>query len=96
MTLAHAFIRENYLSNLDLDQVSSIALLSKFHLIRLYKSIYGKTPYQEILQLRLERSKDLLKEGKSYQEIADQLHFTDGKAFAKSFKKRFGMNGREW
>jgi AraC-like DNA-binding protein len=96
LTLIHAYIRENYLTNLDLDQLSTEALLSKYHLIRLYKSVYGNTPYQEILQLRLEHSKLLLKEGKSYQEIADHLHFTDGKAFAKSFKKRFGMNAREW
>ncbi|MCB0663391.1 MAG: helix-turn-helix transcriptional regulator [Saprospiraceae bacterium] len=87
----HAFIAGAYHEKIQIEDLLQIGCLSKFHLIRTYKQVYGNTPYQDILHRRLSESKKLIKEGLAQNEIAFRLHFTDGKAFGKAFKKKFGF-----
>lgn len=91
ITLAHAYIQENYTQSFSLDQLSKVALLSKFHLIRLYRAVYQQTPYQTVLQLRMARAKQLLLTNYSATEVAYMLSFSDRRAFSKAFKKWVGM-----
>lgn len=66
------------------------ATLSEFHFYRSFKSAFGISPHQYMLNKRLERSMELLKEGNyMLTEIAYKVGFNDIYSFSKSFKKRF-------
>ncbi len=66
------------------------ATLSEFHFYRSFKNAFGISPYQYLLNKRLEKSIELLKEKKfRLTEIAYQVGFNDIYSFSKSFKKRF-------
>ncbi len=88
----HGYILEKFEDPISLDELSKIALLSKYYIIKLYHQIYGKTPYQHILQLRIEKAKELLKRDESPTQIAFQLSFSDRRAFSKVFKKMVGIS----
>lgn len=90
ITMAHAYIQENYAQPFSLDQLSLIAFLSKYHLLRLYRAVYQQTPYQAVLQLRIARAKELLLADYSPTAVAELLSFSDRRAFAKIFKKWVG------
>lgn len=47
---AKLYIDNHYANNIDLNDISDEAYFSKFHFIRLFKSIYGKTPHQYLTQ----------------------------------------------
>ena len=76
---------------MDLETLGRVAMLSKYHLLRSYKQLFGITPYRDILRLRLERSRVMLCQGESISEIAFDLGFSDRRAFAKAFRKTYGM-----
>lgn len=90
ITIAHAYIQENFTQPFSLDQLSLEACLSKSHLLRLYRAVYGKTPYQAVLQLRIARAQELLLADYSPTAVAALLSFSDRRAFAKVFKKWVG------
>ncbi|HMQ48154.1 MAG TPA: AraC family transcriptional regulator [Saprospiraceae bacterium] len=89
LCIAHQFILDNYESEIDLDTLAQKATISKFHLLRTYRETFGTTPYRQVLDLRLERSRQLLQADYSLEEIAFQLGFSDRRAFTKAFRKTF-------
>lgn len=91
LTTARNYIFDNYRKNIQLDELSKVALLSKYHLLRTYKQVYAITPYQEVLKLRLESAKRMMKTDKSLEEIAFQVGFSDRRSFTKAFKKELGI-----
>lgn len=88
---AQEYIHENLHTNLDLDTLSQVACLSKFHFIRLFKEVFEQTPRQYLISCRLERaSKLLLNSSKSFHEICLDVGLKDSSSFGRLFKKNFG------
>ena len=57
---AKLYIDEHYAEGVDLANIADEACFSKFHFIRLFRTIYGKTPHQYLTERRIERAKELL------------------------------------
>lgn len=88
---AQEYIHQNLHTNLDLDTLSQVACLSKFHFIRLFKEVFEQTPRQYLIACRLERaSKLLLNSSKSFHEICLDVGLKDSSSFGRLFKKNFG------
>ncbi|MCB0624327.1 MAG: helix-turn-helix transcriptional regulator [Saprospiraceae bacterium] len=90
LSIAHSYIHDHYRDPIQLEQVSRAAAVSKFHLLRTFKTVYGITPYQLVLQLRLQAAKTMLGQDRKLEEIAFDLGFSDRRAFTKAYKKAFG------
>ncbi len=91
LCLAHCYILENYTEPVSLEDLEKVAFFSKYHIVRLYRHIYGLTPYQHILQLRVAKAIELLQKNYTPTEVAFYLSFSDRRAFAKVFKKITGF-----
>lgn len=91
ISLAHNYLLDHFRQPVSLDDLSRVACLSKFHLIRLYRQVYGFTPHQHLLHLRIGLAKQLLEQGYSVESVAHGLSFSDRRAFAKVFKKMTGQ-----
>lgn len=89
------FIDSNYYENLDIDQLANLSYMSKFHFLRMYKKMFGISPYRYILELKLIESKKLLKNLNTV-EVSKLLNFSDRSAFSNKFKKRFSLNPSEY
>lgn len=86
-------IDDNLLSsNLNIDSLSSYASISKYHFIRLFKTTFNLTPYQYILQKKLEIARHKIAKGFSVSETALFLGFADTPSFSKAFKASFGYS----
>ncbi len=89
-----AYMRSHYHETPTLDTLAHKAHLSKRHFIRLYKEITGFSPGEHMIQMKLDRARQLLE---SHQEVpikkmALLLGFCDQNYFARLFKNRFGMS----
>jgi len=85
------FIRENIERTIAIEDLAEICRLSKFYFLKEFKKHTGITPYQYILKVKLERSKELLREpGIQIIDVAYKLGFSDQSHFANAFKKHFG------
>lgn len=84
------FIDNNIYEKLSIDNISDSVYISKYYFIRLFKDLFGTTPYKYLTEKKLEESKRLLKNN-SIEETALRLHFTDRSAFSNKFHKQFGI-----
>ncbi|REK77951.1 AraC family transcriptional regulator [Paenibacillus paeoniae] len=99
----HALIRrvkEMLHANLDhvlkLDEISSELQLSKFQLIRLFKSHTGISPYQYFLNSKIEHAKQLIEKNRDvYSAVAD-CGFVDLAHLNKHFKSIYGTTAFEY
>jgi AraC-like DNA-binding protein len=68
------------------------AALSQFHLIRLFRAVFGETPLAYAAGLRLDQArKTLLSSPMSIAEIARRAGFDSRTAFDRAFARRFGI-----
>lgn len=85
------YIHKNFTHSINIDDLAKSINLSKFYMVRLFKSFTGQTPYDYLIRYRINASKRLLKEtDNSVKDIALMVGFNDVKNFIKAFKKLTG------
>ena len=84
------YIDNNYETNLNLDLLSHIQFVSKYHLLRLFKKYYGLTPRQYLIDKRIEKSKEHLKNGMTVTETCFAVGFQSLGSFSTLFKSKVG------
>ncbi len=92
------FFREHYNSNeYSSHEVAQIANLSQYHFIRLFKQETGKTPYEFLIDIKIEKAKDLLKNKEhTITEIGGLCGFTSHSHFTSTFRKKLGISPKEY
>jgi len=89
------YIAEHSEEPLTLDDLSSVACMSKFHFLRCFHALIGVTPHQFLLALRLRRAAVKLRTTSApIAAIAFDTGFGDLSTFNERFRKVFGMNPR--
>jgi AraC-like DNA-binding protein len=81
------YITKNYKLSFSLDELADQSFLSKFHLLRVFKSKTGLTPYAYQMQLKLNEARRMIFQNASLTEIAHDLGFSDQAHFTNTFKK---------
>lgn len=91
------YCNSNIESDISIEKLSKQVNLSPFHFIRSFKNTVGLTPYQYIVHMRIEKSKQLIKQNKySLMEIALRLGYSDQSHFSNSFKKIIGITPHDF
>ncbi|MBP7478721.1 MAG: response regulator, partial [Chitinophagales bacterium] len=79
------------------EDLASSFNMSRYTLIRKFKSVLNNTPNDFIQKIRLEMAKTMLeKKVASISEIAYKVGFASVTYFSSSFKKEFGMSPRDF
>lgn len=90
------YIENHYDVNINLDVLSSNQLISKYHLLRLFKKYYGQTPRQYLMDKRIEKSKEQLLKGTSVTETCFAVGFESLGSFSTLFKVKTGKSPSEF
>jgi AraC family transcriptional regulator len=92
LCIAKDVLHSAFTTDVDLTMVSSTACLSVPQLIRQFKAVYHVTPYQYLVQIRLNHASELLKGSMMpVQEIALASGFENTSAFCRAFKSAYGI-----
>lgn len=87
LMLAKEYINSSFNKNILLEDVSAYCCLSINHLLRTFKEAYGISPYQYLMQLRLNRAKHLLTTTDySLSEIVGLVGLENTSSFIRLFK----------
>lgn len=86
------FMKANLDAQTNLDTLSKVANVSKFHLIRAFKFVTGTTPARYHMQLRLIEARDRLRRGQDVLRVAHDLGFYDQSHFINAFRKVMGIS----
>jgi AraC-like DNA-binding protein len=84
---AKLFIDRNYNTNIYLHNIAREGYFSKFHFIRLFKSIYGDTPHRYLTRIRIENAKELLRKGFNISDTCFKVGFESISSFSGLFRK---------
>jgi len=91
------YIHAHYSESIRIEQLSAIALQSRYHFIRSFKSITGFTPYQYVLRLRIQKAQEQLRQtSKSVMTLSIELGFSSPSQFYRSFIKRVGITPEQY
>lgn len=86
-------IRARFAEALDVDEIATAAGSSRYHLSRMFKSATGKSPYQYLVDVRLEHAASLLRTRRAHSvtDAALSSGFNDLSRFARMFRARYGV-----
>ncbi len=71
--------------------------MSKYHFLRVFKSVTGATPLDYRDRIRIDHAKELLKNSNfSVSEISESLGFSSLAYFSAAFKKATGLSPTEY
>jgi len=88
---ARDHIDRHYQSPLDLDQLASVAGVSKFHFARSFEATYGETPIRYLTRRRIERAQDLLRAANlTVTEVCMLVGFASLGSFSSRFTQLVG------
>lgn len=84
------YLTEHFAETVRLSELSRIAGLSAFHLVREFRKTYGLPPYAYLELVRVNFAKAMLQQGAKVQDVTFSAGFSDQSHFTRRFKRVFG------
>ncbi len=91
------YIHDRLNQDIRLTDLAALLGMSQFHFSHLFKQSIGITPYQYLLQQRIERAKQLLKQtNSSIMDIAFACGFSSHSHLSKQFRQTTGITPKSY
>jgi AraC family transcriptional regulator len=93
------YINAKLYENVSLTEIATELDMSQYYFCRLFKKSTGITPHQYLIQQRVERAKELLRQPENKIKIADvamDCGFANPSHFAKHFRKYTGVSPKQF
>jgi AraC-like DNA-binding protein len=88
---AREFLATRFMRPVRLASIASECGVSSFQLIRVFQRVLGVSPYAYLVQMRVNRARDLLHQGVGVSEVAYSCGFSDQSHLTRVFKKAIGV-----
>jgi len=90
-------MNKEYHNNCTLDEYAKMCNMSKFHFLRVFKSITGFSPVEYRNRIRTDHAKELLEDTDiPINEIGRNVGYSSGAYFCDAFKAKFGMSPSQY
>ena len=90
------YINAKFTRHITVEGIADMLSLDRRYLSRIFKQKTGKTIQEYLIEVRIEKAKQLLKEGYSITESAQMCGYEDICNFSKMFKKVTGTSPGKW
>lgn len=91
------YLLQNMSSEIRLARLAELAGVSVDHFVRAFRGATGTTPHRYLLELRLNRARDLLGQGSApVAQVAQECGFSGPAHFSAAFHARFGLTPSQY
>ncbi|MBI9110712.1 AraC family transcriptional regulator [Maridesulfovibrio ferrireducens] len=90
------YLTENLSGKVSLKELSQIAGLSRYHLLRVFREATGLPPHNFHIQQRIEHAKKLLRTGTPFAQVALESGFSDQSHFTNVFHRYTGATPSQY
>ena len=94
--LTKEYLADNVTRKICLDELSEIAGLSRYHLLRVFKDAVGLPPHAFQTQRRIQIASRMLLSGRPIADVALETGFSDQSHFTRAFKQVMGITPRKY
>jgi two-component system, response regulator YesN len=92
-----AFISENYMLNISLDDVAKLVCLNPTYVSEIFKKKTGENFSEYLINYRIHIAKDLLRDVKyKIADVSTMVGYQDPKYFSRLFKQKVGVNPSDY
>lgn len=97
VSAALTYIREHYSEPVTVNDMAEKVNLSPSSFSHLFREVTGSSPYQFLKEIRLDRARELLLEGRlSVTDVSRAVGYSSASHFIKEFRSRFGTTPRAY
>lgn len=90
--LGKKYLDSNIVKDINIADVAMECCMSEYHFFRLFRQIYGQSPYQYLKDIRLHKARNLLQNSrKSLEQVAFEVGYGDVYSLSKAYKQYFGL-----
>lgn len=86
------YVQQNYQNAITLDIISQTFFMSKYYLCHIFKEITGFGLNEYIINLRILKARELLRQNISVQEVGEIVGFANNSHFIRTFKSMVGTS----
>ena len=91
-----AYIKEHYAQNLGLSDLADYIKMNPAYLSALFKEQVGMSYVKYLTKIRIDKAKELLREGEKVQNVSEQVGYNDYRYFSQVFRKQVGVSPNEY
>ena len=93
LSAAREWIDAHWEAHISLNQMAGVAAMNSQHFLRLFKQVFGTTPYRYLIDLRLDRAKQRIENSdQPVSDICKDLGYESLSTFSGLFRRRFGFS----
>lgn len=96
LLLARDYIHDHVEDDISIEDLSRVTNISKYHFIRLFRSQFGLTPHQYILNHRINMVRLALATGSPPTDVAHRFGFFDVSHLNRRFKRSYGVTPKQY
>lgn len=90
------YIHTHYDERITLDSLASQFFMNKFYLCEVFKIVTGQSPNQYIINCRLTKAKELLRNGYTVENVCAMVGFNNMSHFSRTFKNKVGVSPKQY
>lgn len=89
-------MEQHHSENIELNDLAKAAFMSRFHYVRVFKQLYGVTPRSYLRDLRINKAKLLLQQGRSITDTCYSVGYESLATFSNTFRKCTGQSPKQY
>ncbi|MFE4713917.1 MULTISPECIES: helix-turn-helix domain-containing protein [Bacillales] len=91
------YMRDCYMKPVSIEELAGIAGMSRYHFIRSFKALIGRSPYQYMLKIRIDEAKRRLRSTRhTVTDISLDVGFASPSQLYRAFQKFIGMSPEQY